>query len=38
MHEIVCEAGAALEQAQKEAKDPELGVLRYVSLGEDYEP
>lgn len=37
-HEVVCAACAELERAQKEAKEPEPGVLRYVSLGEDYEP
>lgn len=37
MHEVVCEAGAEMERARKENKEPEPGLLTYVALGEDYE-
>jgi hypothetical protein len=36
-HEVVCEAGAALEAARKEKKEPEPGSMLYVALSDEYE-
>lgn len=38
VHDVVCEACAALEVARKETKDPEPGAMQYPVLEDDYKP